>query len=153
VVADFADNLAEELDFPLEAQSMDAWVSHLHPSPLGENIRVAQVYWDLTSQRVLTKERIPGHPHRRRRHHRNKGSTASSWSRRCCSACSRAGCGTACSRRPARRILYVDDDGKIVFFDFGIMGRIDPRTVGCCGIGVRDAGSRRTTRRPARSSC
>ena len=24
--------------------------------------------------------------------------------------------------------LYVDDDGKIVFFDFGIMGRIDPRT-------------------------
>src|SRR6478752_4345494 len=24
--------------------------------------------------------------------------------------------------------LYVDDDGKIVFFDFGIMGRVDPRT-------------------------
>jgi len=24
--------------------------------------------------------------------------------------------------------LYVDPDGKIVFFDFGIMGRIDPRT-------------------------
>ena len=35
VVADFADNLAEELDFRLEAQSMEAWVSHLHVSPLG----------------------------------------------------------------------------------------------------------------------
>src|SRR6201988_4661514 len=37
VVADFADNLAEELDFRLEAQSMDAWVAHMHASPLGKN--------------------------------------------------------------------------------------------------------------------
>src|SRR4029079_9270550 len=44
VVADFADTLAEELDFRLEAQSMDAWVSHMHASPLGKNIRVPQVY-------------------------------------------------------------------------------------------------------------
>ncbi|HEY0226100.1 MAG TPA: AarF/UbiB family protein, partial [Mycobacterium sp.] len=35
VVADFSDNLAEELNFRLEAQSMEAWVSHLHVSPLG----------------------------------------------------------------------------------------------------------------------
>src|SRR6202020_1087518 len=60
VVADFSDNLAEELDFRLEAQSMDAWVSHLHASPLGRNIRVPQVYWDYTSQRVLTMERVQG---------------------------------------------------------------------------------------------
>ena len=60
VVADFADNLAEELDFRLEAQSMDAWVAHMHASPLGKNIRVPQVYWDLTSERVLTMERIQG---------------------------------------------------------------------------------------------
>ncbi len=60
VVADFADNLAEELDFRLEAQSMDAWVSHMHASPLGKNIRVPQVYWDLTSERVLTMERVTG---------------------------------------------------------------------------------------------
>src|SRR6201990_3099021 len=60
VVADFADNLAEELDFRLEAQSMDAWVAHMHASPLGKNIRVPQVYWDLTSERVLTMERVQG---------------------------------------------------------------------------------------------
>lgn len=60
VVADFADNLAEELDFRLEAQSMDAWVAHMHASPLGANIRVPTVYWDLTSERVLTMERITG---------------------------------------------------------------------------------------------
>src|ERR1700739_4257699 len=54
VVADFADNLAEELDFRLEAQSMDAWISHLHVSPLGKNIRVPQVHWKFTSEGVLT---------------------------------------------------------------------------------------------------
>src|SRR3981189_2840093 len=55
VVADFSDTLAEELNFRLEAQSMDAWVSHMHASPLGKNIRVPQVYWDLTSERGLTR--------------------------------------------------------------------------------------------------
>ena len=64
VVADFTDNLAEELDFRLEAQSMDAWVSHLHASPLGKNIRVPQVYWDFTTERVLTMERVSRRPHR-----------------------------------------------------------------------------------------
>ncbi|MDT5168412.1 MAG: hypothetical protein QOD02_1739, partial [Mycobacterium sp.] len=60
VVADFSDNLAEELNFRLEAQSMDAWVSHLHASPLGKNIRVPQVYWDYTTEKVLTMERVQG---------------------------------------------------------------------------------------------
>src|SRR6201992_1186743 len=60
VVADFSDNLAEELSFRLEAQSMEAWVSHLHASPLGRNIRVPQVYWDYTTEKVLTMERVQG---------------------------------------------------------------------------------------------
>src|ERR1700761_8783490 len=60
VVADFADNLAEELDFRLEAQSMDAWISHLHTSPLGKDIRVPQVHWNYTAGRVLTMEKIQG---------------------------------------------------------------------------------------------
>jgi ubiquinone biosynthesis protein len=60
VVADFSDNLAEELNFRLEAQSMEAWVSHLHVSPLGKNIRVPNVHWDFTSDRVLTMERVHG---------------------------------------------------------------------------------------------
>lgn len=60
VVADFSDNLAEELDFRIEAQSMEAWVSGLHGSPLGRNIRVPQVHWEFTSERVLTMERVHG---------------------------------------------------------------------------------------------
>src|SRR4029077_16937646 len=60
VVADFSDNLAEELDFRLEAQSMDAWISHLTASPLGKNIKVPDVHWKYTTQRVLTMERVSG---------------------------------------------------------------------------------------------
>ena len=60
VVADFADNLAEELDFRIEAQSMEAWVSGLHGSPLGRNIKVPHVHWEFTSERVLTMERVHG---------------------------------------------------------------------------------------------
>ncbi|EUA20569.1 ABC1 family protein [Mycobacterium xenopi 3993] len=60
IVADFADNLAEELDFRLEGQSMEAWVAHLHASPLGRNIRVPTVYWNYTTERVLTMERVEG---------------------------------------------------------------------------------------------
>src|SRR5581483_9583226 len=60
IVADFADNLAEELNFRLEAQSMEAWVAHLHASPLGRNIRVTTVYWNYTTERVLTMERVKG---------------------------------------------------------------------------------------------
>src|ERR1700694_162780 len=60
VVADFSDNLAEELDFRIEAQSMEAWVSYMHASPLGKNIRVPDVYWDYTTEKVLTMERVAG---------------------------------------------------------------------------------------------
>ncbi|MGH3560266.1 MAG: ABC1 kinase family protein, partial [Mycobacterium sp.] len=60
VVADFADNLAEELNFRIEAQSMQTWVAHLHASPLGENIKVPDVHWDYTTERVLTMERVHG---------------------------------------------------------------------------------------------
>ena len=61
VVADFSDNLAEELDFRIEAQSMEAWVTHLQASPLGKTIKVPDVHWDYTSERVLTMERLDGY--------------------------------------------------------------------------------------------
>jgi ubiquinone biosynthesis protein len=129
VVADFSDNLAEELDFRLEAQSMEAWVSHLHASPLGKNIRVPQVHWDYTTERVLTMERVHGI--------RIDNAAA---------ICKAGFDGTELVKALLFSVfegglrhglfhgdlhagnLYVDDQGRIVFFDFGIMGRIDPRT-------------------------
>ena len=129
VVADFADNLAEELDFRLEAQSMDAWVSHMHAAPLGENIRVPQVYWDLTSQRVLTMERVTGVRIDDVAAIRKAGFDGTELVKALLFSVFEGGLRHGLFHGDLHAgNLYVDDDGKVVFFDFGIMGRIDPRT-------------------------
>ncbi|BBZ06414.1 hypothetical protein MDOR_05830 [Mycolicibacterium doricum] len=129
VVADFADNLAEELDFRLEAQSMDAWVSHMHASPLGRNIRVPQVYWDLTSEKVLTMERVSGVRIDDAAALRKKGFDGTELVKALLFSLFEGGLRHGLFHGDLHAgNLYVDDDGKIVFFDFGIMGRIDPRT-------------------------
>jgi predicted unusual protein kinase regulating ubiquinone biosynthesis (AarF/ABC1/UbiB family) len=129
VVADFADNLAEELDFRLEAQSMDTWVAHMHASPLGKNIRVPQVYWDLTSERVLTMERVSGVRIDDVAALRKKGFDGTELVKALLFSLFEGGLRHGLFHGDLHAgNLYVDDDGKIVFFDFGIMGRIDPRT-------------------------
>jgi len=129
VVADFADNLAEELDFRLEAQSMDAWVAHMHASPLGHNIRVPQVYWDLTSERVLTMERIEGTRVDDVAAIRKAGFDGEELVKSLLFSLFEGGLRHGLFHGDLHAgNLNVDADGNIVFFDFGIMGRIDPRT-------------------------
>jgi ubiquinone biosynthesis protein len=125
VVADFSDNLAEELNFRLEAQSMDAWVSHMHGSPLGKNIRVPQVYWDYTTERVLTMERVQGIRIDDVAAIRKAGFDGTELVKALLFSLFEGGLRHGLFHAGN---LYVDDQGRIVFFDFGIMGRIDPRT-------------------------
>lgn len=129
VVADFSDNLAEELNFRLEAQSMEAWVSHLHASPLGQGIRVPQVYWDFTSDRVLTMERVSGVRIDDVAAVRNAGFDGVELVKALLFSLFEGGLRHGLFHGDLHAgNLYVDEQGRIVFFDFGIMGRIDPRT-------------------------
>src|ERR1700730_1207854 len=129
VVADFSDNLAEELNFRLEAQSMDAWVSHLQPSPLGKNIRVPQVYWDYTTEKVLTMERVQGIRIDDVAAIRKAGFDGTELCEALLFSLFEGGLRHGLFHGDLHAgNLYVDDQGRIVFFDFGIMGRIDPRT-------------------------
>jgi predicted unusual protein kinase regulating ubiquinone biosynthesis (AarF/ABC1/UbiB family) len=129
VVADFSDNLAEELNFRLEAQSMDAWVSHLHASPLGKNIRVPQVYWDHTTEKVLTMERVQGIRIDDVAAIRKAGFDGTELVKALLFSLFEGGLRHGLFHGDLHAgNLYVDDQGRIVFFDFGIMGRIDPRT-------------------------
>src|SRR6202161_1026937 len=129
VVADFSDNLAEELNFRLEAQSMDAWIAHLQPSPLGKNIRVPQVYWDFTSERVLTMERVQGVRIDDVAAIRKAGFDGTELVKALLFSVFEGGLRHGLFHGDLHAgNLYVDDAGRIVFFDFGIMGRIDPRT-------------------------
>jgi ubiquinone biosynthesis protein len=129
VVADFSDNLAEELNFRLEAQSMEAWVSHLHASPLGKNIRVPEVYWDFTSDRVLTMERVHGIRIDNAPAIRKAGFDGVELVKALLFSVFEGGLRHGLFHGDLHAgNLYVDEAGRIVFFDFGIMGRIDPRT-------------------------
>ena len=129
VVADFSDNLAEELNFRLEAQSMEAWVSHLHASPLGRNIRVPQVYWNLTTDRVLTMERVQGIRIDDVAAIRKAGFDGTELVKALLFSLFEGGLRHGLFHGDLHAgNLYVDEQGRIVFFDFGIMGRIDPRT-------------------------
>ena len=129
VVADFADNLAEELDFRIEAQSMEAWVSGLHGSPLGRNITVPRVHWEFTSERVLTMQRVHGVRIDDVTAIRSKGFDGTELVKALLFATFEGGLrhGLFHGDLHAGNLL-VDDEGRIVFLDFGIMGRIDPRT-------------------------
>lgn len=129
VVADFSDNLAEELDFRIEAQSMEAWVSGLHGSPLGRNIKVPAVHWEFTAERVLTMERVHGVRIDDVKSVRAKGFDGTELVKALLFATFEGGLrhGLFHGDLHAGNLL-VDDDGRIVFLDFGIMGRIDPRT-------------------------
>ncbi len=129
VVADFADNLAEELDFRIEAQSMEAWVSGLHGSSLGKNIKVPQVQWDLTTERVLTMERVHGVRIDDVAAIRKQGFDGTELVKALLFSTFEGGLrhGLFHGDLHAGNLL-VDPQGRIVFLDFGIMGRIDPRT-------------------------
>ncbi len=129
VVADFSDNLAEELDFRIEAQSMEAWVTHLQASPLGKNIKVPDVHWDFTSERVLTMERVQGVRIDDVAAIRKRGFDGEELVKALLFSTFEGGLrhGLFHGDLHAGNLL-VDDQGRVVFLDFGIMGRIDPRT-------------------------
>jgi ubiquinone biosynthesis protein len=129
VVADFSDNLAEELDFRIEAQSMEAWVSYMHASPLGKNIRVPDVHWDYTTERVLTMERVEGARIDDVAAIREAGFDGTELVKALLFSVFEGGLRHGLFHGDLHAgNLFVDDQGRIVFLDFGIMGRIDPRT-------------------------
>src|SRR3546814_1697392 len=60
VVEDFATTLREELNFLIEARSMERFGRVIADSQTPGGVRVPGVHWELTSPRVLTMERIHG---------------------------------------------------------------------------------------------
>ena len=129
VVEDFAAGLEAELDFRNEAATMREWYECLRPGPFGKRVRVPAVYDELTTERVLTMERI----------YATRIDDAE--------AVKAAGHdGVALCRNLLLSLLesafhgglfhgdlhagnvLVDDNGTLVLLDFGIVGRFTPRT-------------------------
>jgi len=129
VVEDFATTLAQELNFVVEARSMERFASNLRAYGTNDYVRVPAVHWPLTTPRVLTMERIHGY---KIDDLARLGTTG--WD-----------LGTALKRGVRAWMegalqhgffhgdvhagnLMLDTDGNIVFLDFGICGSLDDAT-------------------------
>jgi ubiquinone biosynthesis protein len=60
VVEDLVQTLEQELNFVVEARSMERWQANLRAESAHEGVRAPQVHWPLTTRRVLTMERVHG---------------------------------------------------------------------------------------------
>ena len=59
LVREFSRSVRKEIDFTIEAANTDAFYQRFATSP---KVKIPKVYWEFTSRRVLTLERIDGAP-------------------------------------------------------------------------------------------
>ncbi len=126
VVEDFAETLERELDFVTEARSMDRYRADLAGR---DGIRVPRVEWDLTTERVLTMERVHGHAIDDVRARGDRPEVFE--------AALRLGVLTWLEAALVHGFfhgdshagnLMVDGEGNLVILDFGICGELDDHT-------------------------
>ncbi len=128
-VEDFADGLSSELDFRNEAATMAEWFECLQPGPFGDRVRVPYVYDDLTTRRVMTMERIYAIRIDDAAAVRAAGHSGEALCRNLLlSLLDSAFHGGLFHGDLHAGNVLVDDDGKLVLLDFGIVGRFNART-------------------------
>jgi ubiquinone biosynthesis protein len=120
-----ARSVALEMDFRLEAAALSEMAENTKDDP---GFRVPQVDWNRTAREVLTMEWIDGTPLNDRAALAAKGfdlpALGHSVIQEFLRHALRDGFFHA-DMHPGN--LFVDDDGRLVAVDFGIMGRLDPK--------------------------
>ena len=123
LVEEFAESIARELDFLREAQSAERFLAQLSNEPL---VYVPRIFWAFSTQRVLAMEHSPGvridenhpqNPEARRR-------LADSLMRLLLMQIFEHGFFHG---DPHPGNIFLLDDGRICYHDFGIIGRLSPR--------------------------
>ena len=129
VVEDFAATLAHELNFVLEAQAMERFSENLVASGSNEGVRVPEVHWRYTTQRVLTMERIHGHSIDDTGTLSGSGFDLPEILKRGVRAWMEGALEHGFFHGDVHAgNLMVDTEGNLVFLDFGIVGQLDDRT-------------------------
>ncbi|MDL9935220.1 AarF/UbiB family protein [Gordonia sp. ABSL1-1] len=129
VVEDFASGLDGELDFRTEADAMAEWYDCLRDGPFGSRVRVPRVHTDYTTARVLTMERIDAIRIDDADAVRAAGHDGVALCRNLLLSLLESAFhgGLFHGDLHAGNVL-VDDQGRLVLLDFGIVGRFTPRT-------------------------
>ncbi len=129
VVEDFADGLNAELDFRNEAATMEEWFECLQPGQFGDRVRVPKVYHELTTEKVMTMERIYATRIDNAAAVRAAGHDGEALCRNLLlSLLDSAFHGGLFHGDLHAGNVLVDDEGKLVLLDFGIVGRFNART-------------------------
>lgn len=125
IVTDFASTLAEELDFSIEARSMEQFHTNLRSFPHNNRVRVPKVFHDLTRPRVLTMERIHGYTFAELVDGGDHDFDLVDVIKRVAQAWIEAAFEHGFFHGDLHAgNLMVDLQGRAVFLDFGIMGRL-----------------------------
>jgi ubiquinone biosynthesis protein len=129
VVEDFAGNLREELDFAIEGRSMEEWYASVADSEFADRVRVPKVHWQHTTSRVLTMEYIDATRIDNIAAIRQAGFDGTQLVKTLLLSLLESAFhgGLFHGDLHAGNVL-VDDAGRLVFLDFGIVGRFDPPT-------------------------
>ena len=118
-------SVAIEMDLRLEAAALSEMAENTKTDP---DFRVPTVDWDRTAKGVLTLEWIEGTPLHDRARLEAKGFDLKHLSHAIIQTFLRHALRDGffhADMHPGN--LFVDDDGKLIFVDFGIMGRLGPK--------------------------
>jgi ubiquinone biosynthesis protein len=124
-VATLRRSVAIEMDLRLEAAALSEMAENTKSDP---DFRVPAVDWDRTAKDVLTLEWIDGTPLNDRGKLEAKGFDLKHLARAVIQTFLRHALRDGffhADMHPGN--LFVDDDGKLIFVDFGIMGRLGPK--------------------------
>ena len=127
LVEDFARHMRRELDYTVEARNAARFRENLKNE---QGIYIPEVYWSHTTPRLLTMELIEGTKVNQIQELRAKGIDLHNIAR----------CGARSFMEqvmihglfhgdPHPGNILVEDDGTIVFIDFGLVGRLDQTTM------------------------
>ena len=123
LVEEFADTIVKELDFRLEGHNGERFAANFKDD---SSVYVPAIFWDLSTRRVLTQEHSTGHrsaagfpaePNERRR-------IAETLARLFLTQLFEHGFFHG---DPHPGNVFIMDDGRLCFHDFGIVGRLSPR--------------------------
>jgi ubiquinone biosynthesis protein len=124
-VATLARSVAMEMDFRLEAAALSEMAENTRDDA---DFRVPTVDWDRTAREVLTLEWIDGTPLNDRAALEARGLDLPALGRKVIQSFLRHALRDGffhADMHPGN--LFVDDDGRLVAVDFGIMGRLGPK--------------------------
>ncbi|MGH9282371.1 MAG: ABC1 kinase family protein, partial [Acidimicrobiales bacterium] len=129
IVDDVVTTLGQELDFGIEGRSMERFEANLRAYGKNDDIRVPKVHWEVSGHGVLTMERIVG-----TKVDDLPGLVATGFDLfNLLRAGVRSWIEAACEHGffhgdVHAGNLMVDNEGRVVFLDFGIMGELDDTT-------------------------